>query len=76
MHVRIPTKFVVRNVELLHNLVAFEGLCQCLGPFSTQLVGADVKLHQCPDGGKYIRGGTLDILDILDVLALTCTQEW
>ena len=41
--------------------------------FALRMIAADGKRRQCPDGDTNIRGRTGDILD---VLALTCTQEW
>ena len=65
---------VAGDVEISHDLIVLQGFCNSLASFCTQAVAADIKLHQRPDGEKYIRGGTEGQRAILDILVLTCTQ--
>ena len=54
--------------------MSFDGLSDMFGALSTEVVARKVQGRHRPDGKNSIRkGGTGDILD---VLALTCTQEW
>ena len=52
----------------------FDGLGDVFGALGVERIAREVEGRQRPDGEMHIsKGGTGDILD---VLVLTCTQEW
>ena len=61
-------------IEPQRTHMSFDGRSEEFGAPGTEIVFCKIDARQRPDGKNSIRkGGTGDILD---VFALTCTQEW